>query len=213
MVVALPNGNIVITDPGFNNTAGAVYLYNGATGVLISRITGSHFGDQVGSGGVYTLTNGSTSFVILSPDWANGPAARAGAVSWSDGIAGITGVVSITNSLVGSHANDQICLQVGSSIVPIPGRDAYVVSSPYWANGAAVKSGAMTLAPGSTPITGGITTTNSVLGIAAGGGISMTWAYDNANWQLAVGRPADNIVTLFRPSVVHHIFVSVVMRV
>jgi hypothetical protein len=48
-------------------------------------------------------------------------------------------------------------------------------------------------------------------GVATKAG-AVTWAYDSANWQLVVGRPADNIVTLFRPSVVHRIFVSVVLR-
>jgi len=37
-VTALPNGNIVVTDPNFNlagvANVGAVYLYNGATGAL-----------------------------------------------------------------------------------------------------------------------------------------------------------------------------------
>jgi hypothetical protein len=42
---ALPNGNIIVTDPNYDITTppgipdvGAVYLYNGATGTLISRV-------------------------------------------------------------------------------------------------------------------------------------------------------------------------------
>ena len=54
-VTVLPNGNIVVTDPGFNGgigvNAGAVYLYNGSSGALISTLTGMTANDQVGSGG------------------------------------------------------------------------------------------------------------------------------------------------------------------
>ena len=45
-VVVLPSGNIVVTDPFYDAPGpipdvGAVYLYNGATGTLISMLTGS----------------------------------------------------------------------------------------------------------------------------------------------------------------------------
>src|SRR5579859_1372226 len=63
-VLALPNGNIVVTDPNFSTASvanvGAVYLYNGRTQALISRLTGSAANDQVGDrfgiGGVTALT-------------------------------------------------------------------------------------------------------------------------------------------------------------
>jgi hypothetical protein len=44
-----------------------------------------------------------------------------------------------------------------------------------------------------------ITTENSVPGAAEGAGDSMIFAHDPVNFQLVVGRQADNIVTLFRP--------------
>jgi len=64
-VVALPSGNIVVTDPNFSTgsaaNVGAVYLYNGRTQALMSRLTGSAANDQVGDrfglGGVTALTN------------------------------------------------------------------------------------------------------------------------------------------------------------
>ncbi|MEO7539109.1 MAG: hypothetical protein ABIV21_03730, partial [Pyrinomonadaceae bacterium] len=53
-VTALQNGNIVVTDPLYDAPGpvvdvGAVYLYNGVTGELISTLTGSQAGDQVGN--------------------------------------------------------------------------------------------------------------------------------------------------------------------
>ena len=108
-VVTLSTGNVVITSP-FDNAggtgAGAVYLFNGTTGALISTLTGSHAGDNIGSGGVTALSDGN--FVVDSPDWTNGTAADAGAVTWGSGTAGVSGAVSATNSLVGSTANDYV---------------------------------------------------------------------------------------------------------
>ena len=56
-VTVLPNGNIVVVDTGYDAPGpiidvGAVYLYNGATGALISTLTGSSANDWVGAGGV-----------------------------------------------------------------------------------------------------------------------------------------------------------------
>ena len=60
-VVALSTGNVVITSP-FDDAgatdAGAVYLFNGATGALISTLTGSTASDQVGNN-ITALTNGN----------------------------------------------------------------------------------------------------------------------------------------------------------
>ena len=51
-VLPLSTGNVVVTDPcddAVATDAGAVYLYNGLTGVLISTLTGSTADDQVGN--------------------------------------------------------------------------------------------------------------------------------------------------------------------
>jgi hypothetical protein len=54
-VVPLSTGNVVITSPfddAGGTNAGAVYLFNGATGALISTLRGSQTNDTVGDGGV-----------------------------------------------------------------------------------------------------------------------------------------------------------------
>jgi hypothetical protein len=51
---------------------------------------------------------------------------------------------------------------------------------------------------GNSGQSGNISLQNSVLGTAAAGGVDMNWAFDDTYNQLVVGRPADNIVTLFR---------------
>jgi len=280
-VTVLPNGNLVITDPFYDlpdgtEDVGAVYLYNGRTGALISALTGSRANDRAGSNGVVALTNGS--YVVRSAHWDNGTVADAGAVTWGSGVTGITGTVSAANSLVGSQADDLVgggydvprvvALPNGNYVVHSPfwdngtavqagavtwgsgvtgitgtvsaanslvgsqaydwvgGIDSpggwvvalsngnYVVRSPWCDNGAAADAGAVTWGNGTTGIAGVVSAANSVLGTAPGGFESQNYAYDYANEQLVVGRPADNIVTLWpHPELpVHRVFLPMVVR-
>ena len=141
-VTALSNGNYVVSSPNWTNgaaaAAGAVTWGSGTAGVsgtvsATNSLVGSTANDQVGGndGGVTALSNGN--YVVSSPDWTNGAAADAGAVTWGSGTAGVSGAVSATNSLVGSTANDQ----VGGGGVTALSNGNYVVSSPNWTNGAA----------------------------------------------------------------------------
>jgi filamentous hemagglutinin family protein len=154
--VPLITGNVVVTKPGDNfaaENAGAVYLYDGATGGLISYLTGSQPGDEVGSG-VVALTNGN--YVVHSRNWDNGMVVNAGAVTWGNGSTGVTGVVSIANSLVGSR----------SGVVALTNGN-YVVNSPDWDNGTVVNAGAATWGNGSTGVTGVVSIANSLVGSRA----------------------------------------------
>jgi hypothetical protein len=167
IVALLPGGNVVITDPGFSLPAGpanvgAAYLYDGRSGTLLSALTGSQANDQVGSGGVAVLANGS--FVVLSPGWHNGTLANAGAATWGDGTVGISSTVSTDNSLVGGQRGDA----VGSGgVVVLPG-GAYVLLSPQWANGALARAGAATWVRGTAPLSGTPSAANSLVGGHAG---------------------------------------------
>src|SRR4051812_29331826 len=112
-VTVLPNGNFVVVDPGFDAPGpvadvGAAYLYDGNTRALISTLTGGTMSDQVGNLGIVVLTNGN--YLIRSQNWNNpvGPAANAGAVTWCSATTGCNGVVSASNSLVGSTASDSL---------------------------------------------------------------------------------------------------------
>ncbi len=176
-VVVLDTGNVVITSPfddAGGQDAGAVYLFNGATGALISTLTGSTANDHLGSDGVVALANGN--FVISSSQWDNGGIIDAGAATWGNGLTGINGAVSAANSLVGSTANDF----VGQGYTDLNGDTVsavvalanghYVVSSSSWDNGGAVDAGAATWGNGTTGISGAITAANSLVGATAGDG-------------------------------------------
>ena len=114
-VTALSNGNYVVEQPRLEQRrgrhAGAVTWGSGTAGVsgpvsATNSLVGSTANDYVGSNGVTALSNGN--YVVSSPNWTNGAAADAGAVTWGSGTAGVSGPVSATNSLVGSTANDGV---------------------------------------------------------------------------------------------------------
>ncbi|MEP7356673.1 MAG: hypothetical protein ABI847_05500, partial [Anaerolineales bacterium] len=102
-VTALSNGNYVVFSPDWNNI-GAVTWCNGTvacTGIvttsnsLVSSTPGD-FVDLI----VIPLSNGN--YVVDSYYWQNGAVDQAGAVTWCSGTLGCQGVVTTTNSLVGS---------------------------------------------------------------------------------------------------------------
>ncbi len=105
------NGVLVVTDPyayfGGNSNAGAIYVFNPATGALIGALHGSHNGDYVGSTyysnfGNYNLD--SSKLMYYSQNWNN----YSGALTVFNPV-NLVGsmVVSASNSLVG-NAGDQL---------------------------------------------------------------------------------------------------------
>jgi hypothetical protein len=160
-VVALSTGNVVVTSPrdDYGGTdAGAVYLFNGATGALISTLRGSHDGDNVGKQGVTALANGN--YVVRSAFWDSNGAADVGAATWGNGTTGVKGVVSATNSLVGSTAGDRVGLNSVTALT----NGNYVVKSSTWDNGAATDAGAVTFGSGTVGVKGVVTAANSLVG-------------------------------------------------
>jgi hypothetical protein len=161
-ITVLINGNYVVTDPNFNDgvltAVGAVYLYNGSNHTLISTLKGSNTNDRVGNNGITVLSNGN--FVVRSSNW-NG---NRGAATWGNGITGISGTVSSTNSLVGSNANDY----VGNGEITVLSNGNFVVRSTSW-NG---NRGAATWSNGSTGTSGTVSAANSLVGSNANDRVS-----------------------------------------
>ena len=132
-VVVLGTGNIAITDPG---GAGAVFLYNGQTGALISTLFGAYF--------VTPLTNGN--FV----------ATGAASATWGSGTTGVNGTVSAANSLIAAGSSAQGTTVAVTSL----SNGNYVVSFIGW-NG---NLGAVTWGNGTTGTTGIVSAANSLVG-------------------------------------------------
>ncbi|MBN2550782.1 MAG: hypothetical protein JXB15_16580 [Anaerolineales bacterium] len=164
-VTVLPNGNFVVIDPTYNGgigvDAGAAYLYDGASGMMISMLTGMTAGDKVGHGGVVVLANGN--YLVASPLWDNGGISNAGAVTWGSSVSGISGAVTAANSLVGSSVNES----VGTYCAVTLTNGNYVVCSPYWDKGAVADAGAATWGNGNGGTVGVISSANSLVGSKA----------------------------------------------
>jgi hypothetical protein len=127
---------------------------------LISVLRGSTAGDRIGAFGVSVLTNGN--YLLISQQWDNGAVVNAGAVTFGSAVNGVSGVVSPSNSLVGSSGGDQ------TNVVVTPLHNGnYVVSSPIWDNGAVVNAGAVTFGSGTSGIRGVISPANSLVGRSA----------------------------------------------
>jgi hypothetical protein len=171
-VMALTNGNYVVRSPGWDNGAtvsvGAATWGNGASGTSgvvssANSLIGSTANDQVGGGGLVALTNGN--YVVVSPRWDSPfPAADLGAVTWGSGTSGVSGTVSVANSLTGNDISDQ----VGSGGVVALTNGNYVVVSPNADN---LNSGTfpnheggVTWGNGTSGTTGGVSESNSLMG-------------------------------------------------
>ncbi len=173
----LSDDDVVVSSSGWGKTGtnsaakGAVSWISGATGQLVdtqaggvvsaaNSLVGSQGGDQIGSQGVTALANGR--YVVNSPNWSNGAISYAGAVTWGD-TGGVSGLVSSSNSLVGTHTYDM----VGSNGITLL-RDAnatytnYLVQSYMW-NGYA---GQVTWVDGSTGHAYGETGTGATVSAA-----------------------------------------------
>ncbi|MBX2940435.1 MAG: T9SS type A sorting domain-containing protein [Ferruginibacter sp.] len=186
-VTALTNGNYVVRSLQWGNgmvtNAGAVTWGNGTTGITGSvsasnSLVGSQIGDQVGSNTVQPLYNGN--YVVGSMFWDNGSIVNAGAVSFGNGASGVTGVVSASNSLVGTSAGD---LVGGSSVFVLPNGN-YIVNSSNWNNSSVIDAGAVTFCNGTTGLTGAVSESNSLVGGQANDNVgnSVLAALTNGNY-------------------------------
>jgi hypothetical protein len=151
-VIPLANGNYVADFVGWDGRTGAVTWGNGTKGTVgivsaANSLVGSNFGDDVGDGnpGVTALTNGN--YVVISPSWNNGD----GAVTWGNGAAGVNGMISSANSLIGYGGL--------LAVTPLPDGN-YVVADSEWNRG----QGVVTWGNGTTGVVGVVSADNSLVG-------------------------------------------------
>ncbi len=165
-VAVLPNGNFVVTDPGYDAPGpvadvGRVYLYNGSTLALINTMTGTAANDAVGSDntgrGVRVLANGD--YVVSSSNWNGGR----GAVTRCSASTGCPATISSANSLVGGAAGNNVG---GDGVLALPNGN-YVVRSSGWDSGATMDVGALTWCDGAAGCTGTVSSANSRVGSRA----------------------------------------------
>ena len=198
-VVALPNGNYVVRSPAWHNgaaaNAGAVTWGSGTAGVkgavsAANSLVGSTANDQVGS--QYDAYSLNSDYLVNSPSWDNGSIVDAGAVTLCSGTAGVSGVISAANSLVGSTAGDQVSTFAG----PLPTSNYYYVGSFNWDNGAVANVGALTLVEGTGGTHGTISGCNSIVGGVANQGYTLAFGSNAVTGNLLGGLRAENKVVI-----------------
>jgi len=194
-VTALTSGNyVVVTEYGvgsdpLSNSAMATGA-NGTVGItgevtVTNSLVSPEPGTQsAGFASITALTNGN--YVVDSGYWLNGSVTQAGAVTWGNGTTGITGVVSVTNSLVGTQMDDEVGLAGVTALT----NGGYVVASSHWANGWSAAAGALTWAHSPTATTGVVTAKNSLVGGLAGDQVGSAGARALANGNFAARSPA-----------------------
>ncbi|MEQ8854591.1 hypothetical protein [Gimesia sp.] len=188
-VVTLSTGNIVVTDPNYDGWRGAVYLFDGQTGDLISTLTGDTRHERVGIGGITALPNGN--FVVSSPKWSGGNmGSEVGAATLVNGVTGLNGVISTANSLVGSSEDDGY----GGGRILVLENGNYVVTNPGWDYGEISNVGAVTFGDATTGVTGVISAANSLIGASEHDRIGHHYGNDTgikllANGNYLVGSP------------------------
>jgi hypothetical protein len=175
-VQPLANGNYIVQNPNWDNAAlvnaGAVTWADGSVATVgtigaHNSLVGSHPGDQIGLLAT-TLENGN--YVVASPLWDDDAVENVGAVTWRNGSGVQPGVVSATNSLVGTHPNDSIGYITIIGLPPLGiirlSNDNYVVASPDWDMDQLTDAGAATWGDGSVGVSGPISAQNSIIGSA-----------------------------------------------
>jgi hypothetical protein len=186
-VVALTNGNYVVSSPTRSASAGAVTWCDGAIGrrgqvSSANSLVGSQAGDGV-PGSVVALPTGN--YVVVSSNWNNGPILRAGAVTFGNGETGIVGAVSPENSLVGSSPLDEIGAPNTNGITVLAD-GSYVVTSWGWDESPMNRDvGAITWGSGISGVVGPVSATNSLVGSQPGDRIGThTTALANGNYMV-----------------------------
>ncbi len=162
------NGKSLVRSPAWNGNRGAVTWFDNlagtfgvvdATNSLVGSTPGTTgTGDRIGANSHQQL---GSMIALRAPNWNNGAATLAGAVTFADAFTGVTGAVSAANSLVGSTANDR----VGSSSVTSFSNGNYYLYTSAW-NG---NAGAVTfIDPTAPPLVGAVGLGNSLVGGTAG---------------------------------------------
>jgi len=185
-VVPLANGNYVVGSSNWNGGAGAVTWAEGThglTGVVSAAksLVGAAAGDLLGY--IYALPSGN--YLVASDHWN----ADVGSVTWGNGLTGITGVVSSSNSMFGAAPG----YRFGSGGISVYADNMFAIASPL-ANGG---RGAVTLGNGNQRQVGIVPASLTVEATNVSSQVgSMPFSYDTGYHQLIVGRLDDNLVTI-----------------
>ncbi len=158
-VTTLANGNYLILSYLWDRGTGAVTWGNGAFGTdgvvsSANSLVGTYPNAEGGGYSVTALSNGN--YLVDVPSWED----NAGAVTFGDGMTGVSGTISAANSLVGNDAGDETSSE--SQVAALPNGNYVVVSMLTLETGAsATRGAAITWCDGTTGTVGTIPTSNT----------------------------------------------------
>lgn len=163
-VVALANGNYVVTSPYWNGAKGAITWGNGTQGTVgivssLNSLIGATDGDRLGvswRSGVTPLAN--SNYVVASPNWKNANGMNVGAATWVEGSGPQTGTVTASNSLVGTTP-----VSAGMNVVALT-NGHYVVAFPGWNRGSVMQVGAVVWGNGEVGTSGSVSLETALVG-------------------------------------------------
>ena len=176
-VVALANGNYVVTSPYWNGAKGAITWGNGTQGTVgivssLNSLIGATDGDRLGvswRSGVTPLAN--SNYVVASPNWKNANGMNVGAATWVEGSGPQTGTVTASNSLVGTTP-----VSAGMNVVALT-NGHYVVAFPGWNRGTVMQAGAVVWGNGESGTSGIVSLETALVG---------TRERDSVGWPIAL---------------------------
>ncbi len=134
---------------GFRPTAGRVTAENSLVG---SRTDDLYFSR------IQPLSNGN--FVLTASTWDHGEMEDVGLIAWASGAGPSVGELGVGNALVGGNAHDRI----GKNVVHALSAGGFVVASPDWDGPGATDAGAVSWGDGEGPLTGTVSSSNSLVG-------------------------------------------------
>ncbi|HKE47846.1 MAG TPA: hypothetical protein VKB52_07255 [Rhodanobacteraceae bacterium] len=172
----LHGGNAVVVNYNWHGV-GAVTWIDGTHGLggLVSSansLVGNMPGDNVGT---VTVLNGNGNYMIGASQWSNGPHYAAGAAVWGNARTGIVGDISMYNARVGTDDYEE----VGETVTAVGNGHAVIT------NLGMTTIGSVTLARGTSALTGTLTTDDTVFSPV--GGAAMSFDYDARHDRLVVG--------------------------
>lgn len=192
-VIPLRGGNHAVMSPMWSGNAGAVTRVGGA-GPWVGQVSaanslvGPQAGSRVGSGGVVALENGN--YLIGSPEWDT--AQHRGGWTWGDGSSATSGVIGISNTVIGITADDRL----GNGPMLAVSTGAVLALAPSFDVAGIVDAGAACEYGGTGAISGGPNQTYCVIGSSAGSGASWQVAAASSGDFWLVFRPAERLLSL-----------------
>ncbi|MEM7314219.1 MAG: hypothetical protein AAF497_13810, partial [Planctomycetota bacterium] len=123
-------------------------------------------GSSSGNGVVTLYEVGNSNYVVADPSYGSAQVKNRGAVTFGNGLTGVSGTINSANSFVGSSAEDRVGEKTPSfGGFEVLSNGNYVVRNTKWDNGLNPDAGFIAMGDGNTGLTGVVSSSNSLVGL------------------------------------------------